>query len=401
MQENRLSVSKLNLLISQELSLSPFLRHVQVEGELTRFVRHASGHIYFTLKDDFSSIDCTMFRSDAQRLSELFEEGDRVALTGRVSIYEKNARLQLYARTMHPLGEGIYLRQFALLKEKLEEEGLLDPLKKRPLPGFPARVALLTSETGAAKSDFLKIFRARNPLAEVRLYPIPLQGEGTASAIVDTLLEIADEPIDLVVVTRGGGSYEDLREFNDETLARVLADYVHPTLCAIGHEIDFTIAEFAADARGATPTDAAQMATQDIYAFLDRIRTSLQSSARRSYESVIHQKEKLRLDVLENLKFSFLRRSAQSSRRAEMLIESARRTLLHRLDTEKKNLVMSAAHLESLNPLHILSRGYSLLLHEGKPVTAITNLKTGDKIENVTSTGRIVSMIEEIQHEIQ
>ncbi len=400
MPENRLSVSKLNLLISQELSLSPFLRKVEVEGELARFVRHSSGHLYFTLKDDFSSIDCTMFRSDAQRLTEPFEEGDRVALSGRVSIYEKNARLQLYVRTMHPLGEGIYLRQFALLKEKLEAEGLLDPLRKKSLPLFPERVALLTSETGAAKSDFLKVFRSRNPLAEVELYPIPLQGDGTAMAIMDVLQSIREEPLDLVVITRGGGSYEDLREFNDEALARLLAEYPLPTLCAIGHEIDFTIAEFAADARGATPTEAAQLSTSDIYAAIERVGMSLRASLRRSYEHLLHQQEKLRFDILENLKFSFLRRSAQTSQRAAELNESTRRILQHRLQSEQKSLMMSASHLEALNPLRILSRGYSLLRHEGCVVKDLAALHIGDQIENITSAGRIVSKIEEIERQL-
>lgn len=401
MQMSRLSVSKLNLLISQELSLSPFLRRVEVEGELARFVRHASGHLYFTLKDDFSSIDCTMFRSDAAKLTAPFEEGDRVALTGRISIYEKNARLQLYARTMTPLGEGIYLRQFELLKEKLAAEGLLDPLRKRSLHPFPQRIALLTSQTGAAKIDFLKVLRARNPLVEVQLYPIPLQGDGTAETITGVLQSIEEMPFDLVVITRGGGSYEDLREFNDEGLARVIAQYPIPTLCAIGHEIDFTIAELVADVRGATPTEAAQLSCADVYSYLEQSRSSITSLLKRTQDRLLHMQEKLRFEVLDNLRFSFLRQSAQVSRRAEELIQGGRSSLQYQLHTHSKMLEQTASHLESLNPLRILSRGYSLVHYDGHVLTDLKRLHIGDTIENITAEGRIISQIEEIEYELQ
>lgn len=401
MSENRLSVSRLNMLISQEITLSPFLGKVDVEGELARFVRHGKGHLYFTLKDDYSSIDCVIFQSDASRLKEPFEEGDRVALTGRVGIYEKNARLQFYARTMRPLGEGIYLRQFALLKEKLTAEGLLDPERKMPLPRFPGRVALLTSPIGAAQSDFRKIFHTRNPLAQLEIIPIPLQGDGAAQTILSTLASITEEDYDLVVITRGGGSYEDLREFNDEALARFLADYPIPTICAIGHEIDVTIAELTASQRGATPSEAAQLATADLSEAVAHIGSSLNNSVLRRRDALLHLQERLRLEVLENLKYTFSRRKERELSRLSEQVQAAGHALRYRLKSEQESLEGIAQHLEALSPLKILSRGYALVKKDGMLVRDAKKVKTGDRLQIQTSDATIHALVEEIVHEIQ
>ena len=258
-----LSVTQLNLLIQREISFSPYLKQLEVEAEIGRLTRHASGHLYFTIKDAFSSIDCVMFRSQASKLKTKFQEGDRVIIKGQVSLYEKTARLQLYVQSVEPIGDGVCLKACQELKAKLEREGLLDEAKKRPIPRYPKRLALLTSQTGAAKADFLKVFHHKNPFCEIDHIAVAVQGEAVAPTIIKALSEL-DPATDVVVITRGGGSYEDLSWFNDEALARRVFELEIPVICAIGHEVDFTIIEFVADLRAATPTAAAEQASGDV-----------------------------------------------------------------------------------------------------------------------------------------
>lgn len=358
---NRLSVSQLNLLISRELSLSPRLAQVEVEAEISKLTRHGSGHYYFTIRDHFSSLDCVMFRGNVEKNSYTFHEGDRVLLQGRISLYEKTARLQFYVQRVEPLGEGALLRAFYALKEKFEKEGLLDPLSKKSLPDFPNSIALLTSATGAAQKDFLKVLLQKNPFCHVHLYPITVQGEGALKSILDALDQVHEE---VIVITRGGGSYEDLMIFNDEGLCRKIAQCKKPTLCAIGHEIDFTLAELVADQRGATPTEAAQLVSQDVLSILGNLMDKIHILAK----SRRMELEKERVLLSRSLQF-MTSRMEQNLLHRERELEELKKSMEERLGQEikeKKN------HLESLfqsihlaSPEVILSRGYVAVEQDG------------------------------------
>ncbi len=359
---NRLSVSQLNLLISRELSLSPRLSHVEVEAEVGRLTKHGSGHYYFTIKDHFSSIDCVMFRGNVEKNPYDFQEGDRVLLHGRISLYDKTARLQFYVQRVEPLGEGALLRAFYALKDQFEEEGLLDPLRKRSLPRLPRSIALLTSATGAAREDFMKVLLERNPFCEIKLYPVAVQGEAAVDSILAALDQVEEE--DVLVLTRGGGSYEDLAIFNDEMLCRKLAASQVPTLCAIGHEIDFTLAELVADRRGATPTEAAQLVSEDV-------QTSLRSLMHRIDLHGKRRQLELEKEAL------LLGRSLQfmKNRLEQALLDTGRELFdykdkLHllledRIRNEKEQMEQLMRRIHGYNPKEILARGYVAVEQKG------------------------------------
>ena len=351
---NRLSVSQLNLLISRELALSPRLAAIEVEAEIGRLTRHGSGHYYFSIRDHFSSIDCVMFRGNVEKNAYDFEEGDRVLLHGRIALYEKTARLQFYVSHVEPLGEGALLRAFHALKEKFEAEGLLDPFRKRPLPGLPKSIALLTSATGAAREDFLKVLLPRNPFCEVKLYPVTVQGEGAIESVLQALDEVKEE---VIVLTRGGGSYEDLAIFNDELLCRRLASSTSPTLCAIGHEIDFTLAELVADKRGATPTEAAQLVSEDVLSFLKslmrridfhgkRRQIELDKEASLLEKSMLYMKNRIEQNLLDG------------QRELDELKSRMTISLNDHLTTETEHLQLLMQRIDLSSPKEILKRGY-------------------------------------------
>lgn len=354
---DRLSVSQLNMLISRELALSPRLNPVHVEAEIGRLTRHGSGHYYFTIKDHYASLDCVMYRSSVEKNSYSFQKGDRVLLKGAVSFYEKTGKLQFYVQSVEPLGEGALLKAFYALKEKFLTEGLLDPSRKKALPRLPERIALLTSPTGAAYEDFMKIFSLRNPFCEITLYPVVVQGEKAVASILEALDQVQG---DLIVLTRGGGSYEDLSVFNDEALCRRLSELPIPCLCAIGHEIDFTLAELVSDQRAATPTQAAQMASEDISALLEGLKRRLDFHAKNRFL----QMEKQRL-YFEN-KLERMGRTLEQRLMNEQRSLSEQHRRLYQdveklIEKEKQKVERLFLKIESYHPEEILKRGYIAL----------------------------------------
>ncbi|NLY37639.1 MAG: exodeoxyribonuclease VII large subunit [Tissierellia bacterium] len=356
----RISVSQLNMLISRELALSPRLNKIQVEAEIGRLTRHGSGHYYFSIKDHYSAIDCVMYRSSVDKNSYSFDEGDRVLLKGSVSFYEKTGRLQFYVLSVQPLGEGELLKAFYALKEKFQSEGLLDPLNKKALPRLPQKIAILTSPTGAAYEDFMKVFTQRNPFCEVLLYPVTVQGEKAVPSILEALETVE---ADLIVLTRGGGSYEDLAVFNDETLCRRLASLSTPCLCAIGHEIDFTLAELVCDLRAATPTQAAQLASDDAITLIQTLMSKLALHAKNRFLEL--ENESFYLDS----KIDKMRRSIEQRLiNEERNLFEHQRELRQRFDKiftkEKETADRFFLRIEGYNPDEILKRGYIAVKQE-------------------------------------
>jgi exodeoxyribonuclease VII large subunit len=298
-----LSVSDLTRRVRELLDTDYRLQDVWVTGEVSNVSRPASGHLYFTLKDAGASLRCVMWRPEVVRLLTPPREGEAVEAHGRVSVYEAGGQYQLYADTLRPAGEGVLFQQFLRLKARLEAEGLFDPERKRPLPAWPRRVGLVTSPSGAALRDVIHILQRRFPLAEVTLAPTPVQGEGAPDGIIAALqaLNRHVHP-DVILLVRGGGSIEDLAAFNDEGVARAIAASRAPVVSGVGHETDFTIADFAADVRAPTPSAAAEIISPDVTVVSEdlgvrqaRLGEALGERLRRHRWALDEQRLKLRL----------------------------------------------------------------------------------------------------------
>lgn len=434
-----LNVTQLNMLIQREISFNPYLKQLEVEAEIAKLTRHASGHLYFTIKDAFSSIDCVMFKSQAQRVKQRFQEGDRVIIKGQISVYEKTARLQFYAQSIEPIGDGVFLKAFHELKEKLEREGLLDPDKKLPIPRYPKKLALLTSATGAAKADFLKVFHRKNPLCDIVLIPIAVQGEQVVPSTFAALEQLPEET-DLIVITRGGGSYEDLRFFNDEALARRVFALPIPTIAAIGHEVDFTIIEFVASARAATPTAAAEIATDDVRVQFQTAERTLRSFSGRFESRLQLLSERLRDRYLNNFQFRIEKRTTELERTAyetklayeraisdrlslqsrlleRFLSATQAKTTSFQTDLSKRKQVLDeivqhtrqealkrldhfGLFLRHTNPIQVLDRGFSYLEQAGQKIRSINDISLDKPLINHVTDGQIISTITEVKHEL-
>ena len=265
-------VSEVNGYIKKLFAGDILLTYLQIEGEISNFTHHYSGHMYFSLKDDKSRIKCVMFKGDNETIDFKPKDGMRVVISGQVSVYEKDGSYQVYARRMQKQGLGDLYRAFEELKKKLSEEGLFDTDRKKTLPGIPKKIGVVTSSTGAAIRDITSILKRRYPAVHMLLYPALVQGDGAPKDIIKALkyLDSRDD-IEVIIVGRGGGSFEELGAFNDEALARCIADMNTPVISAVGHETDFTIADFVADIRAATPSAAAELAVPDRRSLLDEI----------------------------------------------------------------------------------------------------------------------------------
>ncbi|WP_459128819.1 exodeoxyribonuclease VII large subunit [Guggenheimella bovis] len=407
-----LSVSNLNLLIQKELSLIASLRNLEVEAEVGRVTRQASGHIYFTIKDAFSSIDCVMFRSSAMKLKTPFKEGDHLLLKGQISIYDKTARLQFMVTSVEPLGEGALLRAFYERKERFEKEGLLDPASKRPIKKYPKKLALITSQTAAAKTDFLKVFLRKNPFCEVVLFPVSVQGEKTVPEIVNAIKEI-DESFDTVVITRGGGSYEDLSIFNDEFLCREVHKCKVPTISAIGHEIDFTLVELVSDLRAQTPTEAAERATENVTETLLEFELLLKRGMKDSLDNIAREKHRLKdryetyyrlrmesriaesMRTADRLKQAFLHKTNEYKSIQNELLHGIRTSFFKKLSKEEEKLEGIRTFLLNVNPLATLERGYSYVYQDQK-ISSVEEIDPEKIMINIFRDGKVHSEIKEI-----
>lgn len=398
------TVTQLNQEMKLLLETHPNFRNVFVRGEISNFKLHTSGHCYFSLKDRDAAISCVMFRSDAQRLRFRPENGLSVIVRGRISAYPKTGQVQLYAADLVPDGAGALSLQFEQLKEKLYREGLFDPSHKKELPLYPNTIAIVTSPTGAAVHDMIRILRRRFPCAEVLIYPALVQGADAPASLMSALLRAdRDARADVLIVGRGGGSVEDLWAFNDEGLARTIYALETPVVSAVGHEPDVTIADFVADVRAATPSAAAELVTPDC----DELRQMIDSDSERSALALrrMLEKQKERLSRAQRaLSVHTPERQIAELRRA--LAEKAHRlhqSQSHALDNrreqtnrEKKRLDQAAerfvqqrssafasrvAVLQSLSPLRVLARGYTAAFDEsGHAVTSVQSLSEGERL---------------------
>lgn len=386
-----LTVSQVNFFIKSLLESDGRLNDVLVTGEISNFTDHyRSGHLYFSLKDEKSVLKAVMFSSAAKRLKFRPQDGMKVIVRGRVSVYEPSGQYQLYAETMQPDGAGALSLAFEQLKERLEAEGLFDPRHKRPLPLYPRRIGVVTSPTGAALQDILDITARRWPLAEIRLFPVLVQGESAPGQIVRAIGEMnRQKACDVLIVGRGGGSLEDLWAFNDEAVARAVYASKIPVVSAVGHETDFTICDFVSDLRAPTPSAAAELCTPDIREEKQRILSLQRYFREAAGQTLAHFSQ--RLDRL-----------VQDSPLGcpELLLDSRKQALgslfgrlvgncAERLESSRQRLALLAGSLHALSPLQVLARGYAVVSDSrGTVVRSASQLSPGERVTLRLASGR-------------
>lgn len=437
-----LTVQALTKYIKKKFDVDPHLRNVYVKGELSNVKHHGSGHIYFTLKDEKAQIKSVMFASSAKRLKFNPESGMKVLVKGDVNVYESGGQYQLYAQGMEPDGLGSLYLAYEQLKEKLQKEGLFSDLYKKPIPTFPRKVAVVTATTGAAIRDICTTIKLHYKLTDIVIFPALVQGEHAAKSIVKAIEQANNTPeIDTLIVARGGGSIEDLWAFNEEIVARAIFDSVLPVISGVGHETDTTIADLVADVRAATPTAAAKRAvpsSEELAKYLLTRKTQLfqltqalikhekaklerlQKSYPLAYpdriyrpfiEKVSRMEDRLHQsirDYVKSQKFSItqmdhrlqLRSPLQQLRYEKTRVENdeklLKKAVLQQLNLRKEEFRSVIRTLEALNPLSIMTRGYSLTYHNGKVLKSIKDIKEHDEVEFHLNDGTATATITSI-----
>ena len=389
------TVSRLTAYLRNLIETDAVLQDATVTGEISNLSRPASGHVYFTLKDANSSLKCVMWKTGAARLRMVLKDGMAVEVHGRLGIYEVSGQYQLYADQIKPVGEGALYQEFMRLKAVLEAEGLFDPARKRPIPGLPKRIGIVTSATGAALRDMLNTLRRRLPLAEVILAPSPVQGTEAPPALVTSLESLNRLNPDVILIARGGGSIEDLWAFNDERVVRAVAASRAPVICGVGHETDFTLCDFAADLRAPTPTAAAELATQTT---LDDLRDDLSAQEARLVSltlGLLADQQAWTSSLAARLRYVSPERQIQSAaQRVDDLSRRALSALTHRIQLQASRVEGMSSRLLALNPASILSRGYAIVTRQadGRVVGRVADAQGALKVR--VSDGEFAARID-------
>ncbi len=392
------SVKQLNTYVRSIIEGDARLSYINVRGEISNLKHHyASGHLYFSLKDNDAVIRCVMFRTQALRCNFKAADGARVVCSGKVSLYEKDGQYQLFVENMVSDGVGDLSEQFRLIKEKLEKEGLFDISTKRPIPKFPRNIAVVTSQSGAALRDILNIISRRYPLCTVTVCPVTVQGETAAKSIINVLNKLYENCLaDVIIVGRGGGSVEDLWAFNDEELARKVYESPVPIISAVGHETDFTICDFVADLRAPTPSAAAELAVPDVM----ELRKQLDTFANRLKRGLEYKFSAAKLRLTELTQSVYLIKPMQIVNERRDLLDNLQNRLCSNFKAtiDKKDLRFKTlvSKLETSSPLKVLSRGYAVLEKGGKRVKSVSDLEKNDNVAITLSDGKVSADITKI-----
>ena len=399
MERRTLTVTELNAYVKDLLGQDPALMNVCVRGELSNYKIYPSGHHYFTLKDQESSLKCVMFRGSASKLRYRPENGMGVTATGRLEVYVRDGVYQLICTSLMPEGLGDLQVAFEQLKAKLSEEGLFDRAHKKPLPEMPGRIAIITSSAGAAVHDMIRILGRRWPMSKVILLPVRVQGVEAPPEIAGAIRYANEFQVaDLIITGRGGGSLEDLWAFNDERVARAIYASQIPVISAVGHEPDVTISDYVADRRASTPSNAAEIAVPD----QQEMREALESYGIRSRQAMEKSLRVAaqRLDALRNKRVLTEPGAFLDSRRLDLdrlrdrLLASEERQLAEK----RQRFVKLGASLDAMSPLRVLSRGYALATgREGKPLRSVRGLAKGDEITVRFQDGQAACRVEQVQ----
>jgi exodeoxyribonuclease VII large subunit len=371
-----------------------------VEGEVSNYRPHHSGHLYFTLKDADAQISCVMWRSRASSLNIEIKDGLKIKIYGTLRLYEKSGRYQLDLIRVESAGLGELQAKFERLKQKLHDEGLFDSQKKKGLPKFPQKIGIITSPTGAALQDILSIANRRSPSTKITLFGVKVQGEGAAEEIAEAInIFNSQHPVDILIVGRGGGSLEDLWPFNEEIVARAIFKSEIPVVSAVGHEIDFTIADFVSDLRAATPSAAVEIVLPNDY----DLRQWLIDQGNRQQTLIRDQLTRFRSEII-NIQNSYsFRRPKDILQNYILQIEEITLRIFRAIknENEKKRVILEnfKNQLQSLNPDHVLHRGYSMVFKDDKLVSSIDMIEIDDKLVVKLKDGNIGSQVLSKKHE--
>lgn len=394
--KNVYSIRQVNLYISNMFRQDFMLNRIYVKGEVSNCKYHTSGHIYFSLKDDSGSLACVMFAGNRSGLKFQMQNGQSVIVLGSISVYERDGKYQLYAREIIQDGMGLLYEKFQALKQELEEMGMFAPEYKQPIPAFSRRVGIVTAPTGAAIRDIMNISYRRNPYVQLILYPALVQGEEAADSIVRGIELLDQSHVDVIIVGRGGGSMEDLWAFNEEKVARAIFQCETPVISAVGHETDFTIADYVADLRAPTPSAAAELAVADMAAIQGQLRDMQQRLQNRMSERLSDRKKELE-HLQEKLKYVSPQHQIQEKYQRLTDIEEELQMLMQQTMKERRHqLMIYVERMKGLSPLEKLSQGYSYTADAmGKKITATEQVQPGDLLQIYVSDGQILAEVKE------
>lgn len=396
---NYTTVSKINAYIKNMFRQDYVLSRVSVKGEISNCKYHTSGHIYFTLKDEGGTLSAIMFATQAKSISFHLSDGMQVIVSGRIEVYERDGKYQLYANSIVQDGIGDLYKKFEELKKQFQDMGYFESEYKRPIPYFSKKIGIVTASTGAAIHDIMNISYRRNPYVSLVLYPALVQGEGAASSIVSGIEKLDTMGMDVIIVGRGGGSIEDLWAFNEECVAEAIFNAKTPIISAVGHETDFTIADFVADLRAPTPSAAAELAVADIHQIENRI-AGYEELVNKAFMKVISQKRAVIDNYSMRLKYlNPLSRINEKRITLDRLKERLDDNMSKLLKDYRHKLEVYASRLHGVSPLEKLGQGYSCTQNEnGVPVTSVSNISLGDIITTTLKDGEIISQIKEVKN---
>lgn len=395
MELKPITVTELNKYMKDKVATDEFLNNVFIKGEISNFKHHYTGHMYFTLKDENSLIKCIMFKSSTATLKFVPKDGTKVVAYGTVSVYEKDGVYQLYCKSMKEDGIGDLYTAYEELKRKLSLEGLFDEKHKKKIPFMPKIIGVLTSNTGAVIRDIINVSTRRNPNVYIRLFPVPVQGEGAGEKIAEAIEFMNSERLaDVLIVGRGGGSLEDLWPFNEEVVARAIYNSEIPIISAVGHETDFTIADFVADLRAPTPSAAAELAVTNI----EDLENTINLYKNRLKIALRKKTEVMRLRYEKSINSIVFKNPYQKLNDYYILIDRKVKSLenfaLQNLKDSKIKAAKAITKLDTLSPLKTLTRGYSMVEVNGKVVSRSKDLKTGDMVNLLFADGKIKAKVE-------
>ena len=397
MEYNPITVTDLNKYIKNKIDGDEMLNNVLVKGEISNFKNHYTGHMYFTLKDENSLIKCVMFKSYTTHLSFMPKDGMKVMVLGSVAVFERDGVYQIYAKAMKEDGLGSLYTAYEELKKKLEQEGLFAESQKKKIPFMPKTIGVLTSNTGAVIRDIINVSTRRNPGVHIRLYPVPVQGPGAAEKIAEGIKFMNENKLaDVLIIGRGGGSLEDLWPFNEEIVARAIYDSELPIISAVGHETDFTIADFVADLRAPTPAAAAELAVANI----EDVRETLKLYNNRYKVALKKKIELMRLSYEKCMARPAYKNPTQKINEQYMVIDmkvkALQNSMMLKLKEAKTSFVKETAKLDSLSPLKTLTRGYSIVTKQesGKVIKSVDDLNSGEKVNLRLSDGQKTATID-------
>lgn len=391
------TVTEITRYIKRLLGTDPIINQVIVEGEISNFTRHSSGHAYFTLKDEQSKLTCVMFNSYMELLNFTPKNGDRVQAKGQISVYERDGRYQLNATGLENVGLGALHIKFEALKKKLEALGWFDPSHKKSLPTLPEKIGVITSPTGAAIQDIISVANRRSNFSELMIYPVRVQGEYSKEEICKAIAYFNQTDVDLIIIARGGGSIEELWSFNEEVVAKAIYESKCPIITGIGHETDFTISDFVADRRAATPSAAAEIAIKsktELNLELNKTIQRMSLVVSRRLEMEASKLQRYRPEQLSWLLSNSTQRMQVSLAHQEQLFVHE---VLGQLESSKERLKHLGTKLDSLSPFAVLSRGYSLVTKEKTLISKTSQVTVGEMLTIDLNDGQLDATVTSIR----